>query len=652
MRGPFSLGRRTALMLATAITCASGASTAAAQQNRDATVSAVDAFGETVGVEQIGLYNLSEIRGFNPQNSGAERIDGFYFARAGNIEDPAVDHRSVSVGVNAAPLNYPSPSGIINVHLKTFAPGDRLLELSLNSYAWFSPTLDANFSLASNDGRVGVAGGAQFLPAVTYPDGSKTEEYYVGLVPGWRISDSVRAHALISYGHANVDRGRWSDVLSGASLPPAQSTNVLLPPHAASASVYTVDVGLFLDGVFSNGWRAAASAIYSAGSFSPLSFTSFDFGGGPLVGATLEHFPEHTKRAIALEARLSRDFQFIGADHQVTGALRYRHREAIDSDPTIVDLGTVDARHPVFPDLPQFSDNGLRSLDAIDQEVASLDYAGIYWGRVQLRAGVDLTRRAERFRPLAGASTSGSRDFTFPHASIIYSLNDNTALFASYARGLEDSGVAPNFAVNGNQVLPPAVAEATELGLRQAISPNLTLIVVGFEVQKPTPGLQADGVFGLVGEERHRGLEASLTGQLTPLTRVVLGAVTMEQSLSGPLVSSAQVGSHPVGTAPTVVAANVVQTLPFARDWSVDAQLRWTDGKYIDTANLARSNAISILNIGLRRDFHIGQSSAELRLVATNVLNTRDWDVQTDGSIAPVNRPTIWGTFTTRFGAQ
>src|SRR5512143_1509730 len=103
MRGRFSLARRAALMLAATISYASGASTAAAQQNRDATVSAVDAFGETVGVEQIGLYNLSAIRGFNPQNSGAERIDGFYFARAGNVEDPAVDHRSVNVGVNAAP---------------------------------------------------------------------------------------------------------------------------------------------------------------------------------------------------------------------------------------------------------------------------------------------------------------------------------------------------------------------------------------------------------------------------------------------------------------------------------------------------------------------------------------------------------------------
>src|SRR5262249_6661007 len=243
------------------------------------------------------------------------------------------------------------------------------------------------------------------------------------------------------------------------------------------------------------------------------------------------------------------------------------------------------------------------------------------------------------------------QDFVFPHGSIIYALNDSSAFFASYARGLEDSGAAPNFAVNGNQVLPAALAEATELGLRQAISPHLTLIVAGFDVQKPTPGLEPDGVFALVGQERHRGLEASLTGQLTPLTRIVLGAVTMEQSLSGPLVSSGEVGSHPVGTAPTVVAANVVQTLPFARDWSVDAQLRWTDRKYVDTADLVRGNAISILNIGLRHDFHIGQSSAQLRLVATNVLNTRDWDVQTGGAIAPVDRPTIWGTITARFGA-
>ena len=643
---------RTALALATAAAWVSSASNVAAQQNRDATASAVDAFGETVGAEEIGLYNTSVIRGFNPQNSGALRIDGFFFARAGGVASGAVDRRSVNVGVNAAPLNYPSPSGIVNIHLKTFSPGDRILELSLNSLGWFSPTLDANFSVANSKGDFGAAGGFQLEPHLIAPDGSLTHEYYVGVVPGWRISDSVRLHALLSYGHANYDRGFWGNVLSGATLPPTQSTNVLLPPRAAAGKEYAATGGLFLDGSFDGGWRVGASVIYSAnGLFTD--FTSFDYDASALVHATLVNIPEQTTRAFTLETRASKDFRWLGADHQATVAFRYRNSEAINSDTTSFDLGIVDARHPVYPSVPDFVDNGLRSSDIVNQEVVSFDYGGVYWGSVQLRAGVDLTRHGERFDPLSGVGASDKRqDFAFPHASIIYSPFKHTALFASYSRGLEDSGVAPSFAVNGNEVLPAALAKATELGFRQAVSPSLTLIVAGFVVQKPTPGLQAGGVFSLVGEERHRGMEMSLTGQLAPLTRIVLGAVAMDQSLSGPLVSSGEVGSHPVGTAPKVAAGNIVQTLPFARTWSVDAQFRLNDRKYIDTANLARTKAFFVLNIGARHEFHIGRSSAELRLVATNVLDTKGWNVDTSGAILPVTRPTIWGTLTTRFGVR
>ena len=51
----------------------------------------VDAFGEKVGSEQIGLYNEQQVRGFSLQESGNYRIDGAYFIRSANIVDPALD---------------------------------------------------------------------------------------------------------------------------------------------------------------------------------------------------------------------------------------------------------------------------------------------------------------------------------------------------------------------------------------------------------------------------------------------------------------------------------------------------------------------------------------------------------------------------------
>ena len=50
------------------------AATPAAAQD-SAVKSAADAFGERVGIEQSGLYNEGEVRGFDINNSGAYRID-------------------------------------------------------------------------------------------------------------------------------------------------------------------------------------------------------------------------------------------------------------------------------------------------------------------------------------------------------------------------------------------------------------------------------------------------------------------------------------------------------------------------------------------------------------------------------------------------
>src|ERR687897_1111398 len=91
------------------------ASTAAAQDS--AVKSAADAFGERAGIEQSGLYTESQVRGFDLNDSGAYRIDDAYFSRAGPPDDTVLSGVGVRVGVNAARLAYPSPSGVVNYRL-------------------------------------------------------------------------------------------------------------------------------------------------------------------------------------------------------------------------------------------------------------------------------------------------------------------------------------------------------------------------------------------------------------------------------------------------------------------------------------------------------------------------------------------------------
>lgn len=83
-----------------------------------ATRRAIDAFGERIGLEQVGLYGEGNVRGFDLQSSGAYRIEGSYFARHSSISDAALGGVSVRVGASGARLDYPSPSGAVDYRLR------------------------------------------------------------------------------------------------------------------------------------------------------------------------------------------------------------------------------------------------------------------------------------------------------------------------------------------------------------------------------------------------------------------------------------------------------------------------------------------------------------------------------------------------------
>lgn len=218
--------------------------------------------------------------------------------------------------------------------------------------------------------------------------------------------------------------------------------------------------------------------------------------------------------------------------------------------------------------------------------------------------------------------------------------------------GWRTSGVAPQTASNRGQVLPPVEARQIELGLRRALTPNLSLIAAVFDVAKPVPGLRSDGVYSLVGDVRHRGLEVSVNGQLTPSTRVLLGVMAMKPRISGPLVDAGLVGAVPAGISSVVAVAGVDQTLGFLPGWSLDGQLTWEAARFADSADSYKTPALALLSLGARYRFDVDGHATVFRLAASNALNARQWRAFPYGSMYPVDPPLVRGSLTMNFGAR
>lgn len=230
---------------------------------------------------------------------------------------------------------------------------------------------------------------------------------------------------------------------------------------------------------------------------------------------------------------------------------------------------------------------------------------------------------------------------------MVFNLTDRTALFGSRVTGREESGVAPFSASNRDEVLPPGEAEQSEAGVRHALSPRLTLIGALFDVAKPSQGVRVDGSFGIVGEVRHRGVEASITGALNDRTSIVLGIARFDSEVNGPLVDAGLVGSHGVGVSELAGAASIEYRLSDA--WSVDASLNHSGERWVDTANSLRAPAVTTRSLGTRCRFVLAGRPAALRILASNIVGEEGYLAARSGLLTPIAPRTIRAVLTLDF---
>src|SRR5688572_5781766 len=231
------MSRNVSLALALAI-----ASTAAAQDN--AVKSAVDAFGERVGTEQSGLYTESQVRGFDLNDSGAYRIDDAYFSRAQAPDDTVLAGVSIRVGVNAARLPYPAPSGVVNYRLREAGPVNEL-RLGAGFRDFGTRVFQGDVSFRA--GAFSLAGGFVRRPLWRLARGEEGKATNFGLVAGWDVAPGHRLRAFGSVNDRHYD-GDYAVIASAGAVPPNLRKLHQYSPDWARTVGTTTNLGLLYRG--------------------------------------------------------------------------------------------------------------------------------------------------------------------------------------------------------------------------------------------------------------------------------------------------------------------------------------------------------------------------------------------------------------------
>lgn len=174
---------------------------------------------------------------------------------------------------------------------------------------------------------------------------------------------------------------------------------------------------------------------------------------------------------------------------------------------------------PTFPAAPTFkgytTENDFRSL-------AIADTLGLAGDKLLLTLG---GRHQSVKMPLAGYSESR---FSPMVAAVLQPWGDAVSLFGNYTEGLEPGQVVGVTYANAGQALPPKQTKQFELGAKLQ-SGAMTHTVSAYQIRRPSFVTNSSNALVDDGEQRLRGLEWSMYGQVLQ-TLSLLGGVTHIQS--------------------------------------------------------------------------------------------------------------------------
>lgn len=593
---------------------------------------AEDAFGYSVRREILGIYSASNVRGFSPFAAGNVRIEGLYFDPYLSLLPRLRRSTSIRVGLSAQGYPFLSPTGIVDYAFRKPTDEASLSALlSADSYEAASLEVDAVAPLTDTlslgiGGQIGRTGPVVDVSGFTNQQAVSLRwrpSPGIEIIPFWQRSEVRDAEALPIYIPADAalppriarrsyDGPEWTDYDSVAGL---QGVLATISP----AQGWTVRGGLFRS-LYDD--RSAFSHL--------LTGLTQDGAANRLIIAD----PRTRFISLSGELRVSRAFTEGPRLHSVHLSYRGRDRRQRYAGSDVVNFGPTRIGERFEPPEPEFAFNE-RTRDVVQQSLYGLAYEGRWRGVGELSFAVSHTDYTKRFE-LPGAPVVETRaDPLVYNVSAAAEIGPRLVIYAGYARGLEESGIAPDQAINRNQPLPAILTRQIDGGARYRPTDGLNLSAGVFELRKPYFALDAANRFGPLGETRNRGMEFSLAGTLTPTLNLVAGAVLLDPRVLDTDDSRLAIGERPVG-------------LPSR---SADLNLDWRtplDGVSLDIG-VSHSGAVparvdnavfiperTLFNIGARYRFRRAGRAATLRVQLFNVGNTYGFDLRGAGGYVPI----------------
>ncbi len=612
---------------------------AAAQRADDNAVTAAsDAFGVTVGLQTIGLYGPTNVRGFNPAQAENLRIEGLYYDQQISYSNPFLFNRSdIRVGIAAQSYSFPSPTGIVDYKLRT--PGDAALfsvVLTRGPLNMSTAEIDAQYPLVKDvlGAAVSVAHWNDFDYNYARTSGN------LGFSLLLRIRPDERSEILpfVGYIH-NGERQVLPTVFANGLNPLPMFNEQQLPAQDWTSWGWNqLTAGVVAKSALGSSWRLAA------GVFRSLSQYSQNFNDlllGPTAGGIADHIldvtPPLRQGSYSGDLRLTRLSVDGAHQRELTFDVRGRIVERDYGGDSILGLGSVSIyRTEHFP--PPLLAFSALSLDQVRQVGVGASYNERWKGVGTLSLGV-LETEYRRTLEIPGSPGSAKRTSqVLPTASFTFDAGKHATAYTSYTRGLEDSASAPISAVNRGEGVPATPTWQVDGGLRVVPRNDLELLLGVFKVHKTYFNVDAAGRYRPLGDISSRGVEGSATLSALDGLKVVAGLVLLRPEVNQQTPALGGTGTVPVGPVPRTINVNVDYAPDRWGHWATSLQWTSLSSRVVTINDQVELPPLSMLNIGVRYRVRLFNRPCSARLDVANVTDETGLTISSLYLVVPVLR--------------
>ncbi|WP_332818741.1 TonB-dependent receptor domain-containing protein [Sphingopyxis sp.] len=592
--------------------------------DENAALDAEDAFGSNIGGEGLGIYSASDVRGFSPTDAGNVRLEGLYIDRQTELTSRLVAGNRIRIGPSALGYAFPAPSGIADYRIRA-AGEDAVLSVAAKGDSFGGWLVEADALLPVAGKRLGLAAGVGFYRnQYAFRNSNDVLSNSVSLV--WRPNELTEIKPFWSRVGVDDEEAYPIVIGDGQNLPARMTRRRFLGQDWADFEVERVTYGGL--GRTRLGDFTLRGGVFRSANITTEGYTLLLDAAPPgaLAARTVIANPRRSNASTSGEINIARPFVTGGVRHELLLAVRARSQDRFygGSDRRALAPAPFDETRAVSR--PAFT-FGPRTEDRVRQWTAGLAYQARIDGLGRINLGLQRSDYRKRVTAPTGAlPVSRAKPWLFNIAAEV-ELTQRLALYGGMTRGLEESDVAPETAVNRDEAPPAIRTRQVDAGLRWRIG-AMTLIAGGFEIEKPYYGLDRGNVFRRLGTVTHRGIEASLSGSPVDGLTLVAGGVLLDAKLAGEEVADGSIGRRPIGTPSRSLIGNVDWRLPGHTALSFDLAVEHSGRRYADAANHVRVPARTTVDLGARYRFKLGGLPAVLRLQATNLLGTYGWDVE------------------------